>query len=187
MALGSSMAAGPGITPRAAGCAVAAGRSAAQLPAPGRRSDWPRPRRRHLLRRDHRPRAAPIASAARRPRSRRSTARRALVTVTIGGNDVGYVPLLFAAGAAAGWCGRLPVLGGAPARTARPAARDAALDAGRRVAVRGRAGAAAARTAGPGAVRRLPDAAAAGRTRPPRRCRMSTPPSAAASPPHSSD
>ena len=35
--------------------------------------------------------AAPTASTARRRRSTRSTAPRTLVTVTIGGNDVGYV------------------------------------------------------------------------------------------------
>ena len=84
-----------------------------------------------------------------------------LVTVTIGGNDVGYVPLLFAAGlprlvrvAAAA---RRPA-----ARAARPARARSRAGRGRRIAQGGRPHAAAAVAAGEGAVRRLPDAAAAG-------------------------
>lgn len=50
----------------------------------------------------------------------------ALVTVTIGGNDVGYVPLLTAAGLPAA-ARRLPVVGGALRDLLDPTARDRAL------------------------------------------------------------
>ena len=49
-----------------------------------------------------------------------------LVTVTIGGNDVGYVPLLMAAGLPR-FARSVPLLGGRRARHARPDARDRAL------------------------------------------------------------
>ncbi len=72
VALGSSMAAGPGITPAATGAPLRAGRSARQLPAPRGAAARPRPRRRHLLRCHHRPRAdrppARRAAAGRRAR-----------------------------------------------------------------------------------------------------------------------
>jgi lysophospholipase L1-like esterase len=97
VALGSSMAAGPGIRPRAAGAPFFAGRSARNYP--------------HLVAdrlgldlvdvtysgattadvlRDSQPGAQPQIDAL--------DGTEDLVTVTIGGNDVGYVPLLFAAG-----------------------------------------------------------------------------------------
>lgn len=50
-----------------------------------------------------------------------------LVTVTIGGNDVGYVPLLFAATLPA-MLSSMPVLGGKLRELLDPAAREAALD-----------------------------------------------------------
>jgi lysophospholipase L1-like esterase len=50
----------------------------------------------------------------------------ALVTVTIGGNDVGYVPFLYAAGLPA-WARRLPVLGSRLEALLDPTARDQAL------------------------------------------------------------
>ena len=55
-----------------------------------------------------------------------------LVTVTIGGNDVGYVPLLTAAGLPAGPCGCRS--GRSHRERCDRAARDRALDDGRRIA-----------------------------------------------------
>ncbi|MBJ7340242.1 MAG: SGNH/GDSL hydrolase family protein [Mycolicibacterium sp.] len=49
-----------------------------------------------------------------------------LVTVTIGGNDVGYIPLLFAAGLP-GWTRSLPVIGRRLRDMVDPTARDRAL------------------------------------------------------------
>lgn len=97
VALGSSMAAGPGIGPRASGAPRGAGRSARNYP--------------HLV-------AARlgldlvdvtfsgattshVTSESQRgapPQVDALDGSERLVTVTIGGNDVGYVPLLFAAG-----------------------------------------------------------------------------------------
>ncbi|HWF28513.1 MAG TPA: SGNH/GDSL hydrolase family protein [Mycobacterium sp.] len=110
VALGSSMAAGPGIRPRAAGAPCWSGRSARNYP--------------HLLAErlkldlvdvtfsgattanvlaDHQHREPPQISALDGSES--------LVTVTIGGNDVGYVPLLMAASVPR--CARrLPLVGG---------------------------------------------------------------------------
>ena len=83
-----------------------------------------------------------------------------LVTVTIGGNDVGYVPLLFAAGLPRPMRS-LPLLGGRLREQLDPAARDRALaEVAESLEEVGRS-AAPAITAGEGAVRRLPDAAAA--------------------------
>ena len=97
VALGSSMAAGPGIRPRAKGAPFFAGRSARNYP--------------HLVAdrlgldlvdvtysgattanvlSETQPGAAPQIDAL--------DGTEDLITVTIGGNDVGYVPLLFAAG-----------------------------------------------------------------------------------------
>ncbi|WP_333891848.1 SGNH/GDSL hydrolase family protein [Mycolicibacterium gadium] len=97
VALGSSMAAGPGIRPRAKGAPFLAGRSARNYP--------------HLVAErlgldlvdvtysgattanvlaERQPGAAPQIEAL--------DGTEDLITVTIGGNDVGYVPLLFAAG-----------------------------------------------------------------------------------------
>ncbi|OBJ60392.1 SGNH/GDSL hydrolase family protein [Mycobacterium sp. 1423905.2] len=96
VALGSSMAAGPGIRPRAAGSPRRAGRSARNYP--------------HLVAQEHgfqlvdvtysgattadvlanRQHGAPPQVAA-------LDGSESLVTITIGGNDVGYIPLLVAA------------------------------------------------------------------------------------------
>ena len=79
-----------------------------------------------------------------------------LVTITIGGNDVGYVPLLMAAS--------LPgVLRRVPAVRALldPSARDAALAATGRFDAGHRRGRAFAGAAGNSVLRRLPDAASA--------------------------
>ena len=98
VALGSSMAAGPGIQPRVAGCTACRGPVGAQLPASGGGRARPRPRRRHVLGGDHRPRAHRRRSAGPPPQIDALDGSEELVTVTIGGNDVGYVPMLFAAG-----------------------------------------------------------------------------------------
>ena len=97
VALGSSMAAGPGITPRAPGSPRRAGRSARNYPAlvadalgldltdvtySGATTD-------HILS-DSQNGAPPQLAAL-------SGAPVELVTITIGGNDVGYVPMLMAA------------------------------------------------------------------------------------------
>ena len=125
VALGSSMAAGPGIRAARQDGAVAGGAGRPPtIPHLVARAARPRPRRRDLLRRHHRPCAHRIRRTARRRRSTRSTAPKTLVTVTIGGNDVGYVPMLIgggpARGGAVGAGARWPA-----ARAARPAARTA--------------------------------------------------------------
>lgn len=96
VALGSSMAAGPGIKPAAPGAPVGAGRSAvnyAHLVAAARGYDlvdvtFSGATTAHVL--SERQRGEP-------PQVDALDGTEALVTVTIGGNDVGYVPLLFAA------------------------------------------------------------------------------------------
>ena len=83
-----------------------------------------------------------------------------LVTVTIGGNDVGYVPLLMAASLPRA-ARRLPLLGGRIAELLDRDARDRALaDVFDSLCAVGTA-LRAARPAGPGVLRRLPDDAAA--------------------------
>ncbi|MCV7100642.1 SGNH/GDSL hydrolase family protein [Mycobacterium palustre] len=127
VALGSSMAAGPGIRPRAAGAPRWSGRSARNYP--------------HLVAerlnldlvdvtfsgatagnvladRQH---GAPPQIAA-------LDGSEDLVTVTIGGNDVGYVPLLIAASLPPA-ARRLPLLGARIAELLDPDARDRALAA----------------------------------------------------------
>jgi lysophospholipase L1-like esterase len=125
VALGSSMAAGPGIQPRAAGAPWRAGRSAANYP--------------HLVAdrlgldlvdvtysgattanvlTDHQNDALPQAAVL--------DGSEALVTVTIGGNDVGYVPMLIAASLPRP-ARSLPVLGGWMRDLLDPVARDRAL------------------------------------------------------------
>jgi lysophospholipase L1-like esterase len=97
VALGSSMAAGPGIRPRAADAPFFAGRSARNYP--------------HLVAArlglelvDVTYSGATTANVlaqtqcGARPQIEALDGTEDLVTVTIGGNDVGYVPLLFAAG-----------------------------------------------------------------------------------------
>ena len=126
VALGSSMAAGPGIRPRADGAPFGAGRSARNYP--------------HLV-------AARLGldlvdvtySGATTANVLTESQRRArpqvdalvgsedLVTVTIGGNDAGYVPLLFAAGLPR-VVRSLPLLGPMLRDQLDPAARDSALD-----------------------------------------------------------
>ncbi|BDB40279.1 MULTISPECIES: SGNH/GDSL hydrolase family protein [Mycobacterium] len=96
VALGSSMAAGPGIRPRAAGAPRRAGRSARNYPhlVAGRAGldltdvTYSGATTAHVLA-DRQHGAAPQIAALDGTES--------LVTVTIGGNDVGYVPLLMAA------------------------------------------------------------------------------------------
>jgi lysophospholipase L1-like esterase len=125
VALGSSMAAGPGIRPRAEGAPLWSGRSARNYP--------------HLVAErlsldlvdvtfsgattadvlaDHQRGQSPQIAALDGSES--------LVTVTIGGNDVGYVPLLMVASLPHG-LRRLPLLGGRVAELLDRRARDRAL------------------------------------------------------------
>lgn len=126
VALGSSMAAGPGIRPRAAGSPIAAGRSARNYP--------------HLAAQrlgldlfDVTYSGATTANVLGEPQHGAPPQIDALdgsedlVTVTIGGNDVGYVPLLFAATLPA-VLRALPVLGDKLRELMDPAARAAALN-----------------------------------------------------------
>ena len=109
VALGSSMVAGPGIPPRVPGSPRAAGRSARNYPHLVAESlgfdlvdvTYSGARTAHVLRESQR--CAP-------PQVEALDGTEALVTVTIGGNDAGYVPMLFAAGlpAPARW---IPFLG----------------------------------------------------------------------------
>jgi lysophospholipase L1-like esterase len=109
VALGSSMAAGPGIRPRAAGAPWRAGRSARNYP--------------HLLAEQLNLDLTDVtcsgATTAHVLAERQHDAppqitaldgSETLVTVTIGGNDVGYIPLLMAASVPAA-VRRLPLLG----------------------------------------------------------------------------
>ncbi len=120
------MAAGPGIRPRAAGSPVAAGRSARNYP--------------HLaaerLGLDLVDVTYSGATTANVLRERQHSAlpqidtldgSEELVTVTIGGNDVGYVPLLFAATLPT-MLRAVPILGERLREFLDPAARGAALD-----------------------------------------------------------
>ncbi|MGC2653355.1 MAG: SGNH/GDSL hydrolase family protein [Mycobacterium sp.] len=96
VALGSSMAAGPGIRPRAAGAPRGSGRSArnyAHLVAEERKLNlvdvtFSGATTAHVL--AERQRSAP-------PQIEALYGSEELVTITIGGNDVGYIPLLMAA------------------------------------------------------------------------------------------
>jgi lysophospholipase L1-like esterase len=125
VALGSSMAAGPGIRPGADGAPFRAGRSARNYPHlvadklgldlvdvtySGATTD-------HVLR--ERQNGAP-------PQIEALDGSEDLVTVTIGGNDAGYVPLLFTAGLPR-LVRRLPILGGPIRERLDPSARDRAL------------------------------------------------------------
>jgi lysophospholipase L1-like esterase len=114
VALGSSMAAGPGIRPRAAGAPRWSGRSARNYPhlvaerlnlEPGVDFvdvTFSGATTAHALT-DHQHGKPPQITAL--------DGTEGLVTVTIGGNDVGYVPLLMAASLPRG-ARRLPLLGG---------------------------------------------------------------------------
>lgn len=125
VALGSSMAAGPGIAPRAPGSPWRAGRSArnyAHLAAERLGFDlvdvtYSGATTAHVLT-DHQNGVPPQIETL--------TPEVELVTITIGGNDVGYIPVLMAA-AAPRFLRRLPILGSALLAELDPAARDAAL------------------------------------------------------------
>lgn len=125
VALGSSMAAGPGITPRTAGSPRAAGRSARNYPHLVARAlgldlvdaTYSGATTAHVLTDSQR--GAP-------PQIEVLDGTETLVTVTIGGNDVGYVPLLFAASLPR-WTRSVPLLGGRIRDLLDPAARDRAL------------------------------------------------------------
>jgi lysophospholipase L1-like esterase len=125
VALGSSMAAGPGIRPRAQGAPFAAGRSARNYP--------------HLVAEKlgldlvdvtySGATTANVLSESQHcapPQVATLDGSEDLVTVTIGGNDVGYVPLLFAAGLPR-LARALPLLGGILRAQLNPDARDASL------------------------------------------------------------
>jgi lysophospholipase L1-like esterase len=125
VALGSSMAAGPGIRPGADGAPFQAGRSARNYP--------------HLVAErlgldlvDVTYSGATTANILTEPQNGAAPQADALdgsedlVTVTIGGNDVGYVPLLMAAGLPR-IIRRIPVLGRVVRETLDPGARDEAL------------------------------------------------------------
>jgi lysophospholipase L1-like esterase len=124
-ALGSSMAAGPGIRPFADGAPFRAGRSARNYP--------------HLVAEklgldlvDVTYSGATTANVLTDPQNGVPPQADALdgsedlVTVTIGGNDVGYVPLLVAAGLPR-VVRSLPLLGGVVREKLDPTARDRAL------------------------------------------------------------
>ncbi|WP_255377913.1 MULTISPECIES: SGNH/GDSL hydrolase family protein [unclassified Mycobacterium] len=125
VALGSSMAAGPGIAPRAPGAPRWSGRSARNYPhllADRCGMDlvdvtFSGATTAHLLAEEQR--GAP-------PQLTALDGSEALVTVTIGGNDVGYVPLLMAA-SLPGWTRRAPLLGPRVAELLDRDARDRAL------------------------------------------------------------
>jgi lysophospholipase L1-like esterase len=110
VALGSSMAAGPGIRPRAAGAPRWSGRSARNYPhlVAERLSlelvdvTFSGATTAHVLA-DH--------QRGRPPQITALDGSEGLVTATIGGNDVGYVPLLMAASLPSA-ARRLPLLGG---------------------------------------------------------------------------
>lgn len=125
VALGSSMAAGPGIRPGARGAPFGSGRSAVNYP--------------HLVaaRLGHDlvdvtfsgATTAHVLTDSQRgqpPQVDALNGSERLVTVTIGGNDVGYVPYLFAAGLPR-FATSLPLLGGVLRDMLDPAARDEAL------------------------------------------------------------
>jgi lysophospholipase L1-like esterase len=126
VALGSSMAAGPGIAPRAEGAPRWSGRSAANyahLVAERRDLElvdvtFSGATTAHVL--ADRQHDAPAQVTA-------LDGSESLVTVTIGGNDVGYVPLLMAA-SLPGVARRLPLLGARISELLDRDARDRALD-----------------------------------------------------------
>lgn len=131
VALGSSMAAGPGIRPSAPGAPFRAGRSARNYPhlvARGRGLDlvdvtYSGATTAHVLRESQH--GVP-------PQLDALDGTESLVTVTIGGNDVGYVPMLMAAGLPR-LVRRLPPVGVLFDRTARDRALVAVTDALHRI------------------------------------------------------
>jgi lysophospholipase L1-like esterase len=125
VALGSSMAAGPGIRPSADGAPFRAGRSARNYP--------------HLVAEklgldlvDVTYSGATTANVLTEPQNGAPPQIEALdgsqdlVTVTIGGNDAGYVPLLIAAGLPR-MVRSVPLVGGVVREMVDPTARDRAL------------------------------------------------------------
>ena len=125
VALGSSMAAGPGIRPTAAGAPFRAGRSARNYP--------------HLVAEklfldlvDVTYSGATTANVltdfqhGQPPQVDALDGSETLVTVTIGGNDVGYVPMLMVAGLPR-ITRSVPLLGALLREQLNPAARDRAL------------------------------------------------------------
>lgn len=127
VALGSSMAAGPGIKPKAAGAPMGSGRSAVNYPhlVAARLSydlvdvTFSGATTASVL--SERQRGAP-------PQVEALDGTESLVTITIGGNDAGYVPLLYAA-CLPRWTRSLPVLGRIVRGQLDGDARDAALAA----------------------------------------------------------
>ncbi|VEG51442.1 GDSL family lipase [Mycolicibacterium aurum] len=125
VALGSSMAAGPGIRPRVPGSPRAAGRSQRNYPhlvAAALGLDlvdvtYSGATTAHVLSESQR--SAP-------PQIDALDGTETLVTVTIGGNDAGYVPMLFAAGLPRA-VRAVPLLGGRLRDLLDPTARYAAL------------------------------------------------------------
>ncbi|OBG67632.1 SGNH/GDSL hydrolase family protein [Mycobacterium sp. E3339] len=127
VALGSSMAAGPGIRPRAAGAPFGSGRSARNYPhLVARRCGlelvdvtFSGATTAHVL--AERQRGAP-------PQITALDGSEGLVTITIGGNDVGYIPLLVGASLPrpVKW---LPLLGARITELLDSDARNRALDA----------------------------------------------------------
>jgi lysophospholipase L1-like esterase len=125
VALGSSMAAGPGIRPKAADAPKGAGRSAVNYP--------------HLVAEQlsydlvdvtfSGATTANILTERQRgtpPQVDALDGTENLVTVTIGGNDAGYFSMLYAAGLPR-WARSVPVLGGIVRQQLDVGARDAAL------------------------------------------------------------
>jgi lysophospholipase L1-like esterase len=127
VALGSSMAAGPGIRPRAAGAPWGSGRSARNYPhLVAQRCGldlvdvtFSGATTAHVLA-DHQRGAPPQITAL--------SGSESLVTITIGGNDVGYIPLLMAASLPRP-VRRLPLLGARISELLDSDARSEALDA----------------------------------------------------------
>ena len=125
VALGSSMAAGPGIAPRDRSAPLRAGRSAVNYPhlvAAHLNLDlvdvtYSGATTAHVLT-DPQNGAPPQVDAL--------DGSETLVTITIGGNDVGYIPMLMAA-AAPETLRMIPVLGGRLRELLNPTARDRAL------------------------------------------------------------
>lgn len=125
VALGSSMAAGPGISPRDKDAPLRAGRSAANYPhlvAQRLGLDlvdvtYSGATTAHVLT-DRQDSAPPQIEAL--------DGSEELVTITIGGNDVGYIPLLVAAGLPRA-ARSLPLVGGVLLEMLDPTARDRAL------------------------------------------------------------
>ena len=126
VALGSSFAAGPGIVPTSAGTPAKARQSGANYPhlfAQRSRLDLT----------DRSSSGATVEDVLRRPtfglppQITAVTAGTDLVTVTVGGNDIGYIPSLITASLPA-WFSRLPILGRQLRRATAPARADDRLD-----------------------------------------------------------